>query len=63
MNLLLFEVVHCLSPSQKAQLLHKDQGKGSGIGLFLSKTIVETKMGGGLTARNVEGCAEFRIEI
>jgi signal transduction histidine kinase len=41
----------------------KEQGKGSGVGLFMSKKIVETQMGGRLTARNVEGCAEFRIEI
>ena len=36
---------------------------GTGVGLFMSKTIVETNMGGRLSARNVEGGAEFRIEI
>ncbi|ACH39542.1 MAG: hypothetical protein ACD_55C00136G0001 [uncultured bacterium] len=41
----------------------KAQGKGSGVGLFMSKTIIETKMGGRLTARNVNDGAEFRIEI
>jgi signal transduction histidine kinase len=41
----------------------KDQGKGSGVGLFISKRIIETKMGGSLTARNVAGGAEFRIEL
>jgi PAS domain S-box-containing protein len=41
----------------------KDQGKGTGVGLFMAKTIIEKNMGGRLTARNVEGGAEFRIEI
>ena len=40
----------------------KEAGKGTGIGLYLSKTIVE-KMEGSLTARNIPGGAEFRIEI
>lgn len=34
-----------------------------GIGLYMSKVIVENNMGGRLTARNVVGGAEFRIEI
>jgi signal transduction histidine kinase len=41
----------------------KDQGKGTGIGLFMAKTIIEKNMGGRLTARNVKGGAEFRIEV
>jgi len=41
----------------------KDQGKGTGVGLFISKRIIETKMAGRLTARNVAGGAEFRIEL
>jgi len=41
----------------------KEQGKGTGIGLFMSKTIVEKHMGGRLSVRNVEGGAEFRIEV
>jgi PAS domain S-box-containing protein len=41
----------------------KDQGKGTGVGLFMAKTIIEKNMGGRLTARNVEGGAEFRIEV
>jgi C4-dicarboxylate-specific signal transduction histidine kinase len=41
----------------------KDQGKGTGIGLFMAKTIIEKNMGGSLTARNVDGGAEFRIEV
>jgi hypothetical protein len=41
----------------------KDQGKGTGIGLFMAKAIIEKNMGGRLTARNIEGGAEFRIEI
>ncbi|MCG6550765.1 MAG: hybrid sensor histidine kinase/response regulator [Candidatus Magnetominusculus sp. LBB02] len=41
----------------------KESSKGTGIGLSLSKTIIETNMGWSLTARNIEGGAEFRIEI
>ena len=41
----------------------KPLGKGTGVGLFMSKTIIEKSMGGRLSARNVEGGAEFRIEV
>lgn len=36
---------------------------GTGIGLFMSKTIIEKHMGGTLTVRNVGEGAEFRIEV
>lgn len=36
---------------------------GTGVGLFMSKTIIEKNMGGALSARNVPGGAEFRIEV
>ena len=36
---------------------------GTGIGLYMSRTIIEQNMGGRLTARNVDGGAEFRIEV
>ena len=36
---------------------------GSGIGLYMSRQIVEQSMGGRLTARNVDGGAEFRVLI
>ena len=36
---------------------------GTGIGLFMSKTIVEKNMGGRLTVRNTDTGAEFRIEV
>ncbi len=41
----------------------KEQGKGSGIGLYMSKTIIEKNMNGVLTARNTDGGVEFRIEV
>jgi C4-dicarboxylate-specific signal transduction histidine kinase len=41
----------------------KGPGKGTGIGLFMSKTIIEKNMGGSLTVRNTESGAEFRIEV
>jgi signal transduction histidine kinase len=41
----------------------KEPGRGTGIGLYMSKMIIENNMGGRLTARNVDGGAEFRIEV
>jgi len=41
----------------------KGPDKGTGIGLFMSKAIVEKSMGGKLTVRNGGDGAEFRIEI
>lgn len=41
----------------------KGHGKGTGIGLYMSKVIVEKNCGGRLSAYNVEGGAEFRIEM
>jgi signal transduction histidine kinase len=41
----------------------KVNGLGTGIGLFISKNIIEKNMGGRLTVRNVEDGAEFRIEV
>lgn len=41
----------------------KEQGKGTGIGLYMSKMIIEKNMKGRLLARNVNGGAEFRIEV
>lgn len=37
--------------------------KGTGVGLFMAKSIIENHMGGRLTVRNVDGGAEFRIEV
>ena len=37
--------------------------KGTGIGLFMSKAIIEKSMGGRLTVRNIGDGAEFRIEV
>ena len=41
----------------------KDLGKGTGIGLFMSKDIIEKKMSGRLSVKNVAGGAEFKIEV
>jgi len=41
----------------------KGPDKGTGVGLFMSKTIIERNMGGRLMVRNTEIGAEFRIEI
>jgi len=41
----------------------KGPDKGTGVGLFMSKTIIETNMGGRLTVHNTENGAEFRIEV
>jgi PAS domain S-box-containing protein len=41
----------------------KEESKGSGIGLFMAKTIIEKNMGGRLSVRNVDGGAEFRIDL
>jgi len=41
----------------------KEPGKGTGIGLYMSKMIIERSMGGSLTAENVEGGASFIIEV
>ncbi|GAB7025147.1 sensor histidine kinase [Geotalea toluenoxydans] len=41
----------------------KGPDKGTGIGLFMSKTIIEKNMGGRLTVRNTGNGAEFRIEV
>ncbi|QWR78542.1 ATP-binding protein [Candidatus Magnetomonas plexicatena] len=37
--------------------------EGTGVGLYMSKTIIETNMGGSLTVKNVDGGAEFVISL
>ncbi|HEY4744338.1 MAG TPA: response regulator [Desulfuromonadaceae bacterium] len=41
----------------------KGPQKGTGVGLFMSKTIIETNMNGRLTVSNTADGAEFRIEL
>lgn len=41
----------------------KGSDKGTGVGLFITKTIIEKNMNGKLTARNTNEGAEFRIEV
>ncbi len=41
----------------------KTPDKGSGIGLFMSRAIIDRSMGGRLTVRNIDSGAEFRIEV
>jgi PAS domain S-box-containing protein len=41
----------------------KGPDRGTGIGLFMSRTIVEKNMNGTLSVRNTEQGAEFRIEV
>ena len=41
----------------------KDDEKGSGIGLYMSKAIIETRFYGKISARNTDQGAEFRIEL
>jgi PAS domain S-box-containing protein len=41
----------------------KELGKATGVGLYMAKTIIEKHMGGKLSARNISGGAEFRIEV
>jgi len=41
----------------------KDANKGTGIGLFISKAIVEKRMNGKISVRNTGRGAEFRIEV
>jgi PAS domain S-box-containing protein len=41
----------------------KGPQQGTGIGLYMSKSIIEKSMGGRLSVRNLPGGAEFRIEV
>ena len=41
----------------------KNLGQGTGVGLFLSKVIIEKNMGGRITARNINNGSEFRVEV
>jgi signal transduction histidine kinase len=50
-------------PPEATYFTTKGPDKGTGIGLYMAKTIIEKNMGGRLTVRNTDGGAEFRIEV
>ncbi len=41
----------------------KEPDKGTGVGLFMAKTIIEKNMNGKLSVRNTPAGAEFKIEV
>ncbi|MBF0337505.1 MAG: hybrid sensor histidine kinase/response regulator [Nitrospirae bacterium] len=41
----------------------KGPKSGTGLGLYIARQFIELDMGGKLTARNIDGGAEFRIEL
>ena len=41
----------------------KEHNQGTGIGLYMSKTIIENNVNGKLTVRNTRDGAEFRLEV
>jgi signal transduction histidine kinase len=41
----------------------KGPHQGTGVGLFMSKSIIEKNMGGHLDVRNIDDGAEFRVEV
>lgn len=53
---------HVIEDIFKANVTTKQEGKGTGIGLYMSSQIA-SKHGGTLSVRNVEDGAEFKFEI
>ena len=41
----------------------KEQGKGTGMGLYMSKMIIEENMNAALSVQNIDGGAEFRMDF
>jgi hypothetical protein len=41
----------------------KEEGKGTGIGLYMSKVIIENSMHGQLTVKNIAGGACFQVSL
>jgi hypothetical protein len=47
----------------QVKVLHQGSAGWNGISMFISKAIIEKKMGGRLAARNIADGAEFNIEV
>ncbi len=41
----------------------KEQGRGTGVGLYMSKMIIERHMDGHIDVKNVDGGAEFQVTV
>ncbi|MBF0488344.1 MAG: HAMP domain-containing histidine kinase [Nitrospirae bacterium] len=41
----------------------KDKSRGTGMGLYMAKVIIEKNMNGTISVRNIDGWCELRIEI
>jgi Signal transduction histidine kinase len=41
----------------------KDKSRGTGMGLYMAKVIIEKNMNGTISIRNIDGWCELRIEL
>ncbi len=54
---------HAIDKIFKPYFTTKEKSRGTGIGLYMAKTIIEGNMAGRLTVANLHNGAEFRIEV